>query len=144
VRDWAGLGGVPPKPLAAMALATPARYHHPTLLKLSLRALAGGETARDPSIGAAERLEVPPSTLGYAYQLYATGGWTSLPWLHTLPHETLVVSGDDDPSVPFTNGRLLAARIPRARLHRLTGAGHLFLIDEPERAAAPIRDFLDV
>ena len=58
------------------------------------------------------------ASLGYAFQLYAAAGWTSLPWLHTLPHETLVVAGDDDPSVPFTNARILAARIPHARLER--------------------------
>ena len=136
-----GLGGVPPKPLAALMLATPARYYHPKLLALSQRFIAGG--AHDPAAGAGERLSAPPGLLGYAYQLYAAGGWTSLPWLHTLPQETLVVAGDDDPAVPFTNARILAARIPRARLARIAGGGHLFLLDEPERGAAPIRAFLD-
>ena len=45
---------------------------------------------------------------------------------------TLVVAGDDDPAVPLTNARLLAARIPDARLHVIRGGGHLFLLDEPE------------
>jgi pimeloyl-ACP methyl ester carboxylesterase len=136
-----GLGGVPPKPLAALMLATPARYYHPKLAEWSLPFIAGGQ------VGAAhvrDRMAAPPSVLGYAFQLVAGIGWTSLPWLHTLPHETLVMGGDDDPAVPFANARILAARIPNARLERVRGGGHLFLLDEPERAAAPIRAFLDM
>jgi pimeloyl-ACP methyl ester carboxylesterase len=137
-----GIGGVPPRPLAALALATPARYYHPALARLSLKLIAGGDGPR--AAHTRERLASPPGVLGYAFQLYAAAGWTSLPWLHRLPHETLVVGGDDDPSVPFANARILAARIPRARLERIRGGGHLFLLDEPERAAAPIRAFLDM
>jgi hypothetical protein len=43
--------------------------------------------------------------------------------------------------VPFTNART-AARIPNAP--DIRGGGHLFLLDEPERAAGPIRAFLDM
>ena len=46
---------------------------------------------------AGARLAHPPDVLGYAYQLYAAAGWTSLPWLRSLKHPTLVVAGDDDP-----------------------------------------------
>jgi pimeloyl-ACP methyl ester carboxylesterase len=56
---------------------------------------------------------------------------------------TLVVAGEDDPSVPLRNGLLLAARLPHARLHVVRGGGHLFLLDEPERVAPAIRAFLD-
>jgi poly(3-hydroxyalkanoate) depolymerase len=136
-----GLGGVPPKPLAALILATPARYYHPKLAKWSLPFIAGGK-AGDEHLR--DRMIAPPSVLGYGFQLYAAAAWTSLPWLHTLPHETLVMGGDDDPAVPFANARILAWRIPNARLERLRGGGHLFLLDEPERAAAPIRAFLDM
>ncbi|MEA2167697.1 MAG: hypothetical protein QOF76_997, partial [Solirubrobacteraceae bacterium] len=41
------------------------------------------------------------------------------------------------------NGRLLAKRLPNARLHVVKGGGHLFLLDEPENVAGVIRDFLD-
>jgi poly(3-hydroxyalkanoate) depolymerase len=141
-----GLGGVPPKPMAALMLATPARYYHPRLLELSLGHIAGGRTRREPGVlsaHAGERLLHPPSPLGYAYQLYATAGWSSLPWLHRISQPTLVVAGEDDPSVPLRNGRILAARIPDSRLHVVTGGGHLFLLDEPESSAAAIRTFLD-
>jgi poly(3-hydroxyoctanoate) depolymerase len=132
-----GLGGVPPKPLAALALATPARYYHPKLLELSVPHIAGGRTRREPGVLAAHagaRLHRPPGPLGYAFQLYAAAGWTSLPWLHTLRMPTLVLAGDDDPSVPLANARLLARQIPHARLHVIPGGGHLFLLDEPESA----------
>jgi len=89
------------------------------------------------------RLQAPPSALGYAYQLYAVAGWTSLPWLHRLRQPSLVVAGERDPSVPLGNARILAARIPDARLHVVRGGGHLFLLDEPETAAGAIRAFLD-
>jgi poly(3-hydroxyalkanoate) depolymerase len=141
-----GLGGVPPRPMAALMLATPARYYHPRLLALSVPHIAGGRTRRDPSAlaeHAGARLARPPDPLGYAYQLYAAAGWTSLPWLHRVKQPTLVVAGDDDPSVPVTNARILAARLPDARLHVIKGGGHLFLLDEPQSAVGRIRAFLD-
>jgi poly(3-hydroxyalkanoate) depolymerase len=141
-----GIGGVPPRPLAALMLATPARYYHRRLLELSLPHIAGGRTGRDPRVLAehsGERLARPPDIVGYAYQLYAAAGWTSLPWLHRITAPTLVVAGDDDPSVPVGNARLLAARLPDARVHVVKGGGHLFLLDEPENAIAPILSFLD-
>jgi poly(3-hydroxyoctanoate) depolymerase len=141
-----GLGGSPPRPLAALMLATPARYYHPRLLALTVPHIAGGRTKRDRRVlaaHAADRLQRPPHPLGYAYQLYAVAGWSSLPWLHRLRQPTLVVGGDQDPSVPLRNARLLAARIPGARLHVVKGGGHLFLLDEPENVAAAICAFLD-
>lgn len=141
-----GLGGCPPRPMAALMLATPARYYHPRLLALSVPHIAGGRTAREPGALAAQaraRLFAPPDVIGYAYQLYAVAGWSSLPWLHRIRQPTLVMAGDDDPSVPLGNARLLAARIPGARLHVIKRGGHLFLLDEPESAASAIRAFLD-
>jgi poly(3-hydroxyalkanoate) depolymerase len=141
-----GLGGVPPRPLAALALATPARYYSPRLLALTVPHIAGGRTAREPSavtVQARERLAHPPDLLGYAFQLYAAAGWSSLPWLHRVTQPALVVAGDDDPSVPVVNGRLLARRLPNARLHVVKGGGHLFLLDEPHSAVPQITAFLD-
>jgi poly(3-hydroxyalkanoate) depolymerase len=141
-----GLGGIPPRPLAALMLATPARYYHPSLLALSLPILAGGRTAREQDALAAQarvRLQRPPHPWGYARQMYAIAGWSSLRWLHTLEPPTLVVGGEDDPSVPVGNARLLANRIPGARLHVVPGGGHLFLLDEPESVSGQIREFLD-
>jgi poly(3-hydroxyalkanoate) depolymerase len=141
-----GLGGSPPRPLAALMLATPARYYHPRLLALTVPHIAGGRTAREPSVlaeQAATRLHRPPDALGYVYQLYAVAGWSSLPWLHKVRHSALIVAGDKDPSVPLRNARMLATRLPTAQLHIVKGGGHLFLIDEPENVVGPILTFLD-
>ena len=131
--------------LAALMLATPARYYHPRLVTLTVPHIAGGRTARERSVlaaHAAERLQRPPDPLGYAYQLYAVAGWSSLPWLHRVRHRTLVMSGDDDPIVPLVNGRMLAWRLPDARLHVVHGGGHLFMLERPEETASLIAGFL--
>lgn len=141
-----GLGSVPPRPVPALLVATPARYYHPALARFIVPRLAGGRTAREAGSldrDVAARLAAPPDLLGYAFQLYATAGWTSLRWLHTLPHRTLVLAGDDDRLVPVANARLLARRIPDARLHVVRGGGHLFLVDDPEEPARVIQAFLD-
>ncbi len=44
-----GVGGCPPRPMAALMLASPARYYHPRLLELSVGHIAGGRTAREPA-----------------------------------------------------------------------------------------------
>jgi poly(3-hydroxyoctanoate) depolymerase len=135
----------PPRLLPALLLLTPARYYHPRLFRLIVPHIAGGKTRRDPSAldrQAAARLSHPPDPLGYAYQLYAGCGFTSLPWLHRLRQPTLILAGDDDPIIPLANPRLMARLIPDARLRVIPGAGHLFLVDEPERVVDEIRAFL--
>jgi poly(3-hydroxyalkanoate) depolymerase len=142
----AGFVCVPPKPLPLLMLLTPARYYNRTLFRFMMPRLAGGRTARDQSALAEQadaRLSKPPDLLGYAFQLYAASGWTSAHYLHRLTQPTLVIAGDDDPVIPLANARLLAHRIPRARLHVLHGGGHLFLLDEPERVVGEIEEFLD-
>lgn len=142
----AGLVSVPPKPLPALMLITPARYYHPALFRFIMPRLVGGRTARDKKALADQaeaRLSRPPDLLGYASQIYAVSGWTSAHYLHRLTQPTLVVAGDDDPAVPVANSRFLAHRIPNARLHIVRGGGHVFLLDEPENVAGQIQAFLD-
>jgi pimeloyl-ACP methyl ester carboxylesterase len=81
--------------------------------------------------------------VGYLGQLYAMSGWSSLPWLHTVRHPTLVLAGDDDPIIPVFNGRLLAWRLPDARLHVVRGGGHLFILERPAEIAELVTQFLD-
>jgi poly(3-hydroxyalkanoate) depolymerase len=141
-----GLVSAPPRPVAALLLATPARYYHPGLFRLTVPRIAGGRTAREPERlrdQATARLAHPPSLMGYAFQLYAGIGWTSVPWLHRLRQRTLVVAGDEDPLVPLINARILARRIPDARLHVVRGGGHLFLLDETSRVVPVIERFLE-
>ena len=81
-------------------------------------------------------------TLGYAGQLYATSGWTSLPWLHRISAPTLVLTGGRDPIVPPVNARILGARIPGATVQIVPDTGHLLLMDHAEDCAERISDFL--
>lgn len=85
----------------------------------------------------------PPSSYGYAMQLLGAAGWSSLHFLGRIPHETLVINGDDDPLVPIANAELLAERIPRARLEIVEHAGHLFLLDDATNLAPRIGQFVD-
>jgi poly(3-hydroxyoctanoate) depolymerase len=98
-----------------------------------------GRTAREPGAlaeHAAARLLRPPDPLGYAYQLYAVAGWSSLRWLHRLPHPSLIVAGEEDPSVALRNARLLAERLPDARLHVVKRGGHLSFSMNPRTPLA--------
>ena len=79
---------------------------------------------------------------GYQRQIISLTGWTSLPWLQELTVSTLVVAGDDDPYVPSSTTRRLAQSIPRARLELIPGGGHLLPINQPNRLAQAIDDFL--
>jgi poly(3-hydroxyoctanoate) depolymerase len=139
-----GLPSVPPDPIVTALMLTPARYWNRQLAELILPIIAGGRTARDPRTlraGLEKRLVQPPSALGYLYQLYAMSGWSSHPWIHRVPHESLVLHGDRDPVVPLANGRYLADALPNGRLHVVSGAGHLFLLDEPASATAALTSF---
>jgi poly(3-hydroxyalkanoate) depolymerase len=141
-----GMVSVPPKPLPALFLMSPARYYHPAIFRYMMPRIVGGVTARDPSVLAAQagpRLSRPPDPLGYAFQLYATMGWTSAHWLHNLVQPTLVLAGDNDHAIPLVNARFLARRIPDARLHVVKGGGHLFVLDEPDSVIDEIHAFLD-
>ncbi len=138
--------GLPANPVVLALMATPYRYYSKTHLQRISPLIYGGRSRREPEVlrrHLAARLTRPPSMLGYQWQLYALAGWSSLLWLHRLEQPTLVLHGEKDPIVPLVNSRLMAGRIPGARLHVLPAAGHLFLIDQPEEPAAMVMDFLD-
>jgi poly(3-hydroxyoctanoate) depolymerase len=140
-----GLGGVPGSPRVLLALATPRRYYQPDYYRRVAGRVYGGAARRDPDAllhGSVARFTQRPSIWGYLGQLYAIGGWTSLPWLRKLRQPTLVLAGDDDPIVPLVNGQILARLIPDARLRVVRGGGHLFLLERPARIAAVVADFL--
>jgi poly(3-hydroxyoctanoate) depolymerase len=140
-----GLGGVPGSPAVLWRMATPRRYVQPDYFRRIAGQLYGGGARQDPDAllhGSLARFTHPPSVAGYAAQLFAITGWTSIPWLRTLRQPTLVVSGDDDPIVPLVNGRILACLLPDARLHVVPGGGHLFLLERPVETAAVVERFL--
>jgi poly(3-hydroxyoctanoate) depolymerase len=140
-----GPGGIPGSPRALLPLATPRRYYQPDYYRRIAGRVYGGAARRDPDAGlhgSPGRFIERPTLRGYLGQIYAITGWTSIPWLRTLPQPTLVLAGDDDPIVPLVNGRILARCIPRARLQVIAGGGHLFLLERPAEMARLIAAFL--
>jgi poly(3-hydroxyoctanoate) depolymerase len=135
-----------PHPAVFAMLLSPLRYYNRFAAEVIIPLIAGGHTARDRrqmESGISNRLKNPPGFRGYAYQLMAISTFTSWPWLHGVPHRTLIVHGRDDPVSPSLNARLMAATMPDAQLHIVAGGGHLLLLDEPTRVVPPIVDFLD-
>ncbi len=132
--------------LAAMAaLATPFRFYSRSFFERVAPDVYGGRTRRDAALrhrNAEARYRLPPSAYGYAMQLVGGMTWSSWPFLEHIPHETLVICGDDDPLIPVANARMLAKRIPNARLEIVEDAGHLFLWDDAENAAQRIQRFV--
>ena len=140
-----GVGAIPGRLGAMLNLLTPTRYYSRGNLERVGPSLYGGRSRREPEILAklaAARLHRPPTARGYLWQLMATSGWASLPWLQDLRMPTLVLSGEDDPVVPPVNGRLMAARIPNARFALIPGGGHLMLLDQASDIAPLVREFL--
>jgi len=138
-----GWGGFSIHPLAVAGLATPARYYlgrrGDTMSRL---AFGDGRDATFHNLDAA-RAALPPSTLGYCWQLLSIALWSSHGWLDQIPQETLVLVGDRDRAAPIANSRFLAERIPRARLRVVEGAGHLMLMtDNVDAVARAIDAFL--
>ena len=135
---------VPGRPRVLASMLTPRRHRDPGYARRVAGELYGGTMRTDPERAArvlhAESGLVPGR--GYYYQLAASAGWTSLPFLGLIRQPTLVVAGDDDPIVPAVNARVMARFIPRARLHLYQG-GHLALITEARALAPVIERFLD-
>lgn len=140
-----GLGGVPPSPRVAAAMLTPRRYYSRSYFRRVAPDLYGGRMRTDAALVEAHiaaRTGRPPGLTGYACQLAAVTGYSTLPLLPLITAPTLVVAGDDDPVVPTANARLLAAGIGGSRLRVIPGGGHLILLDSPEVVAPLIGDFL--
>ncbi|MFB9992302.1 alpha/beta fold hydrolase [Deinococcus oregonensis] len=62
--------------------------------------------------------------------------------LPSLNVRTLVIWGARDALVPARLGRALAAAIPGARYEQIAGAGHVVMVDAPERFNSLVLDFL--
>ena len=140
-----GVGSVLGSPQAMFALATPFRYYSKTYFHRTAAALYGGRTARNLDVRhrmMASRSKFPPSSLGYTLQIMGGASWSSVCFLDRIQHETLVISGDDDPLIPVINAEYLADRIPNATLDIVERAGHLFLIDDARRMGDRIRAFI--
>ena len=137
-----GVTMVPGGPSVLWKMLTPRRYTDKAYMNRISADLYGGAFRRAPSlIGQHAGAMHGARNLGYLYQLLAVAGWTSLPWLWSLPQPTLILMGRDDPLVPPINGHILAALIPNAELQMIDD-GHLFIVTKPKETAALIEAFL--
>lgn len=91
------------------------------------RARGGERIAQDIE----QRLRFPVESEPYAAQLAAGFGHDTYDRLAEVAVPTLVVHGQQDVMVNPGNGRLLAERIPGARLAEFPAAAHLYPTDEP-------------
>jgi pimeloyl-ACP methyl ester carboxylesterase len=55
---------------------------------------------------------------------------------------TLLIFGEEDQMVPVAAGRLLQEQLPQARLELVPAAGHMVMLEQPERVAALLAPFL--
>ena len=142
VSTGPGAMGVPGRPDVLMRFGRPTAYSDIGILERNAGRIFGGRLRAQPELVRGWHLRPPASTKAWVYRLAATTGWSSLPWLHRLTQPTLVVHGDDDPVVPVVNARLIACRVPDARLEVVEGGGHLLLLDSAAEVIPVITDFL--
>jgi 3-oxoadipate enol-lactonase len=90
----------------------------------------------------AHRLADPQDPAGWQAQAHAGVTYDGGGRLGAITAPALVLHGTDDVVVAPANGRLLAERIPDARLVELEGHGHLPFWEDPERVAAELLAFL--
>jgi len=84
-----------------------------------------------------------PRPQGYQAQLEGILAWESYSRISAIHAPTLVIHGESDRLVPPGNGKLIAERIPGAKLAMIAHASHLFLTDQTQTAQRIILQFLE-
>ena len=84
-----------------------------------------------------------PRPEGYTAQLQGILAWEGYSRLPAIQAPTLVIHGESDRLVPPGNGKLIAERIPDAKLVMIPHASHLFLTDQTETAHRIVLQFLE-
>jgi poly(3-hydroxyoctanoate) depolymerase len=136
-----GVFAKPGKLSAFWHFVHPLSYHPPRLERVA-GTMFGGRLRQEPELVRTMHIRRPTNALAAMYRLAPLFGWTSLPCLWAIRQPTLVVAGDDDPVTPLVNHRIIAALVPRARLHIVRGGGHLVLLDSAPEVAPVITGFL--
>jgi len=83
-----------------------------------------------------------PRAEAYSAQLQGIIAWEGYSRLAAISVPTLVIHGESDRLIPPGNAKLIADRIPGAKLVIIPHASHLFLTDQPEAAQTAILAFL--
>ena len=134
---------IPARPRVLLHLSSPRRHRDPVHAARIAGDIYGGSLRLRPELAApvTRNYANPPSLKGYMYQLLASAGWTSLPWLWRVRQPALILAGDDDPIIPLANARLMAALLPAGRLH-VYPDGHLGLVTRAGELAPLVSEFL--
>jgi poly(3-hydroxyalkanoate) depolymerase len=138
------MGGfmVPGRLSSLLMLTSRRRYLDPAYMTAIAGHLYGGRMKDRPDLAANYAREVRSGGVrGYYLQLLAAAGWTSVHWLWRLRQPTLILSGRQDPIVPWINGRIMASLMRNARLHAYDD-GHLGLLTSADDLAPIVRQFL--
>lgn len=83
-----------------------------------------------------------PRPEAYVAQLQGILAWEAYSRLSGITAPTLVIHGERDRLVPPGNGKLIAERIPEAKLVMIPHASHLCLTDQTEAAHSTVLEFL--
>lgn len=83
-----------------------------------------------------------PKGEAYIAQLQGILAWESYSRLDQIRVPTLVIHGENDRLVPPGNGKLIAQKIPGAKLVMIPNASHIFPTDQTELAHLAISEFL--
>jgi pimeloyl-ACP methyl ester carboxylesterase len=84
--------------------------------------------------------ELPASLDILLLQVQAIAAHDTSERLAGISMPTLVVHGSEDQMLPADNGRMIAERIPGARLEVLEDVGHAFWWERPEQVAQMLRE----
>ena len=79
---------------------------------------------------------------GAKVQFYASATFDGVNYLSNIKAKTLVISGNEDHIIPIENAHYLSNGIPNSSLIVYKEVGHLILIEEPEKFANDVCEFL--
>jgi pimeloyl-ACP methyl ester carboxylesterase len=88
--------------------------------------------------------DLPASLDMLLLQVQAVAGHDTSRRLADITTPTLVIHGTDDQMLSVANGRMIAERIPGARLEAFEGVGHAFWWERPQETARLLREHAGV
>ncbi|HKN00333.1 MAG TPA: alpha/beta fold hydrolase [Candidatus Binataceae bacterium] len=112
---------------------------------LAEAAFTKGYIERHPEIITAmieARRERPIDSTAFGHRMKAIAGHDAYDRLPQISCPTLVITGKDDALIPWENSRIIAERIPGAKLVVLEPAGHSFWVEQDKQSVEAIARFL--
>ena len=88
------------------------------------------------------RRQRPLDPVALAHRMKAAYAHDTYDRLSQITCPTLVITGKDDVLISWENSRILAERVPSAKLVLLEPAGHCFWLEQPEQSREAITTFL--